>query len=134
MGIITNMFNGVNNKTVINGKTINVPSGASVSIIQDKIYIDGKPYEHNEELKEMKVTFAFEGELSDLRVSGSLNVSGDIKSKRIEAQSVNCDNIVGDVHAVNSVNCDDIEGNVSAGNSVICDDVTGNISAKRVIQ
>jgi hypothetical protein len=82
----------------INGK---VYSGNVVSIINGKVTIDGVP----------QTGEALSGVVR-------VEVTGDLKSLRTDANAVVTGNVLGDVDAGGSVNCGDVEGDIDAGGSV----------------
>lgn len=105
----TNIVQSSNGNITINGKTY---KGRSVSVNNNKVYIDGKRVD-DKELPSTILEIEVKGDLVELTADGS----------------VNCDNVKGDVKAGGSVNCDDVGGNVDAGGSVNCDDVRGSVNA-----
>lgn len=103
-------------RTTINGVEINVPSGASICIINNKVYINGEEYK-GEDLKEKEiVNVIINGEVGDISCSNSVEVHG---------------NVLGDIEAGNSVRVEgDAKGNIDCGNSVrIEGSHTGTIDA-----
>ena len=97
------------NRIVVNGKSINC-SGNNVSIINNKIFVDGK-------------------EITDEATKNcDVYIYGDVEN--IECQgSVNCNDVKGDIKAGGSVNCDDVGGNIICGGSVNCDEIKGSVNA-----
>lgn len=100
------------NRVTVNGKTYHVPSG-SISVVNDKVYVDGKLI--TEECEAKKIKIVIEG-----------NVTGSIKLESGEI-TVN-----GDCHDVHNVNGDikitgDVSGDVSTTNGdVSCRGICGN--------
>lgn len=123
-------------QVTINGKTY---QGNSVSVIDNRVYIDGKLVEiDGKPAKSLKSrVFGKDDRYLEVRVEGELmsltsdlsvtcqNVTGDVKS----GGSVSADDIRGNVDARGSVNADDIGGSVNAGGSVNCDDIGGSVRA-----
>lgn len=107
-----NMSSGYSNNTVIiNGKSISV-EGSNISVVNDKVYVDGKLIE--EGLSGI-VTIEFKGDLATLDSNGSIAVNG---------------NVEGDVDAGGSVTISgDVEGDVDSGGSVTCGSIKGNVDA-----
>lgn len=112
----------------VNGKTINVPSGRSVSVINGVVIVDGVRYgeqDFGKDILEIKVTEGTIENLTSDRSITCLNVSGNIIAKG----SVTCGNIGGNVDSTGSVTCDRINGSVRANGSVVCDNVGGDVTA-----
>lgn len=114
----------------VNGRSINIPDGANVSIINDVVIVNGKPWDGNEKLSGI-VRVEVQGSLMSLNVErGSVEVHGDVHG------NVNCGagakvdgNVKGSVDAGASVTCNDVGGDVDAGGSVKCGKVGGDIDA-----
>jgi hypothetical protein len=93
---------------IINGRSY---SGSSVSIINGRVTIDGKPQEE--------------------AVSGVVEVritEGSPVSVQSDA-TVRCLDVAGDVHAGMEVHCGSVGGNVRAGMGITCGDVSGDVTA-----
>jgi hypothetical protein len=102
------------NQIIINGKSINV-QGNNISVINDKVYVDGKLVESG---LSGRVEISFKGDLANLKTDGSATVHGDVRRDVIASGSVKCHNVEGDVDASGSVNCGKIGGNVRASGSI----------------
>ena len=112
-------------KITINGVTIEIPDGASVSINNGDVIVNGKKSDFAKINSEVRVDV--HGNVGDLKVDkGSVNC-GNVNQSVNAGGSVNAENIGGNVSAGGSVNADDIGGNVSAGGSVVCDSVGGQV-------
>lgn len=99
-------------KVQINGKTYNIPEGARVDILNNKVLVDGQVLPSDDvQISEIVIT----GNTGPIRTDASVRVDGTI---------------VGNVSAKGSVQCDDIKGDVEAGGSVHAKDISGNVSAK----
>lgn len=121
------------NSTVnANGQTFRV-RGSSISIINNKIIIDGKPLE--ETLTGRNITVIVEGDcrevdtVGDVEIhgncgsvdcGGSCHVSGDVEGSIDTGGSVTCGNVTGNIDAGGSVTCGDVDGDIDAGGSVRC--------------
>lgn len=114
----------------INGKTVTIPDGKSVSIVNNKIFVDGVEFKTDKGTVE-GLTIIVQGNVEKLEVKSDnqITIQGNISGDAEIEGSLNCDSIGGNVSAGGSVNCDDIKGNVSAGGSVNCDDIGGSCSA-----
>jgi hypothetical protein len=95
---------------IVNGKKYEV-EGSNISIVNNKIYSDGKLV-NKEEIN-----------------ANSIIIEGNVENIETDL-SVSCNNVKGDIKAGGSINCDNVGGNVTAGGSVNCDKVKGNINAK----
>ena len=103
------------NTVVINGKPISV-AGNNISVINDKVYVDGKLVEEG---LVGHVTVEFKGDLANLEVGGAVNVIGNVQGYIDAGGSVSISgNVSGNVDAAGSVTCSDIKGDVDAGGSV----------------
>jgi autotransporter translocation and assembly factor TamB len=91
----------------INGKSITV-SGNNISVVNNKIYVDGKLIDEPE-TREVQIEFI--GDLASLECNDCI-VKGDVKGD-VEANNVNCQNVHGDIDA-NVVNCNNVTGKVKA--------------------
>lgn len=111
----------------INGKSYNIPDGKSISVVDNRLYVDGVPY--GESLPSPRVEIVWTGPLASLSVdNGSVEcgaVEGDVRAKG----SVNSGKVNGSVIAGGSVKCDDVAGDVKAGGSISCGNVGGQASA-----
>lgn len=102
-------------KVTLNGTTVEVPDGASVQVVNNRVLVDGREV--------LCVTgtrldvVIHEGTVRELRADGSVQaqqVSGSVKA----GGSVTCGNVGGDVKAGGSVKCGDVTGSIDAGGSV----------------
>lgn len=97
----------------VNGKTITVPSGHSVSVTNGVVLVDGVRYGDEDFAKNVLEIKIAEGDLVDVFTD----------------KSVSCSNVTGGVVAGGSVSCGGVGGNVKAGGSVSCGRVWGSVSA-----
>lgn len=104
----------------IGGKVIH-HTGGSVSIVGDKVYIDGVERTGDEPLTGVVEVRIIEGSIGSLHSDNAVIVDRGVT-------------IAGNVEAGNSVTCGDVQGNVKAGNSVNCGDVGGDVSAGNSIR
>ncbi len=132
------------NEININGKIYNVPYGASVSISNDIVYVNGVPLETEKLSGIVKIDVA--GTLVNLRVDrgdvevhgyvqndlhcgGSATIRGNVGGKVYAGGSVTCNDVGGKVDAGGSVTCGNVTENVDAGGSIKCGDVGGKANA-----
>lgn len=102
------------NTIVINGKRIAV-SGNNITVINDQVLVDGKVVETGlSGIVEVK----FEGDLANLRCSGSATVNGEVKGNVEAGGSIKCSNVGKSVDAGGSVSCGNVGGDIDAGGSV----------------
>ena len=101
----------------VNGKTIRV-QGNNISIINDKIIVDGTPL--NEALDQPNITVIVEGDCKILSASGNVEVRGNAGSIDCRGSCHVDGNVTGNVDASGSVTCGDVGGNIDASGSVRC--------------
>lgn len=118
-----NIFSKGNNQSInmsngsvsVNGKTINVPNGANVSVINGQVYVDGK----------------LQDDFSDNQIN--LIINGDINNLTTDC-SVTCKTVNGDIKAGSYVKCDNVGGNVNSGSYVKADVIKGSAKAGSYIK
>ena len=117
------------NKVSINGKTYTAPDGCSISVVNNKVYIDGKLTEDFSDWKEKNIEINVEGNCNELRTDagnvtikgnvegdvktdcGNINISGDVKGDvESDCGNINASNILGKVET----DC----GNISTGSFI----------------
>lgn len=104
----------------INGKRINVPNGANVSIRNNVVYINGERWEDSEngQFKET-VHLNVEGNLINLSTDGSATVNGNITGNLSTGGSGTISGSVGgNVAAGGSIRCGTVHGSAMAGGSI----------------
>jgi hypothetical protein len=111
---------------IINGKRMNV-SGNNISVINNKVYVNGKLVT-DEDAKE-PVKLIIEGDVMSIQADGDVDIVGNVSNSVKAGGSVSCNNVNGDVKASGSVHCGDVTGNVDASGSVHCGDVGGSVDA-----
>lgn len=116
------------NTTVqINGKTYNLPSG-NISVIDNKIYCDGKLVENCNEIKDKVISIKITGD--NCHVSCA---SGDII---INGSAVNAETQSGDISITGNVDgtCRTVSGDITVKGDIHgdCHTVSGDITAKRI--
>ena len=99
----------------VNGKTIHV-KGNNISIIDDRIIVDGKPLEESMDTK--NITVIVEGNCNRLDTCGSVEVRGDCHYVDCGGSCKIAGNVTGDVDANGSVSCCDVGGNINACGTV----------------
>lgn len=112
----------------INGRTIQVPDGVSVSIINDVLYVNGNKFEgEGYESKYFKIEVI--GGLASLKVErGDVVVHGN--AGNVDAGgNVTVSENTETIDAGGNITCGNVSGNVDAGGNIICGNVSGNIDA-----
>ena len=116
------------NKVNINGKTYTAPDGCSVSVINNKVYFNGKLAEDFNDWKEKNIEIKVEGNCKEVKAdagnitvegnvegdassdAGNITVRGDIKGNA----NTDCGNING---ASKLCNC---ESSINSSNVTVC--------------
>lgn len=116
-------------KVTVNGTTVEVPDGASVSVVNNEIIVNGCKVDSAVFSNELKIIV--EGGLINLKTDrGSITVNGDVKGNVDAGGSATITGSVGGkVDASGSVSCGDVKGNVDASGSVKCGNVGGSVDA-----
>jgi len=118
------------NRCVINGVSIEVPPGSSVSVVNDVIYVNGSPYDGKEGKASGIVKIEIHGDPLNVKAEhGDIEVHGNVQGDAEAAGSVRCQQVGQNATAGGSIHADDVGGNASAGGSVKCGSVGGNITA-----
>lgn len=118
-------FNKMNfssgNQMQINGVMINVPSNASVSVINGQLYVNGKKYDGEELENKQVVHVTLQGDIKDIDCVGSVTVNGSVNGSIECGGSVTVDGSVD-----GSIDCGgsctvlgNHQGRIDAGGSVI---------------
>ena len=118
------------NSIKINGKRISVPDGHSLSIINGVVFVDGKRYSEDEDVKQVNIVI--EGSCGSLKVDNCehIEVHGDVNGTVDTGGAVTVKGSVGgDVDAGGSVSCGDVDGDVDAGGAVHCGNISGYVDA-----
>ena len=101
----------------VNGKTIRV-SGNNISIINDKILVDGKPL--NEAMDAKNITVIVEGNCNKLEAAGHVEIKGNCGSVDCSGSCTVHGDVTGNVDASGSVTCGNVGGDIDASGSVRC--------------
>lgn len=105
-------------KVIVNGMEFDISDGASVSVINGEVLINGRAAVDID--KAARVTI----EIRDSTVGvvradrGDVTVTGDVMGSVQAGTGVTCGNVGGDVRAGTSVTCGAVAGSVKAGVSV----------------
>lgn len=111
------------NTVNINGKTYTAPDGVSVSVINGKVYFNGKLQEDFKDCKEKKIEIIIEGNCKEIKCdTGNITVKGNVEGN-ITADTGNID-VKGDIRGNVTTDCGNIRshhifGNVSTDIGII---------------
>ena len=111
------------NTVNINGKTYTAPDNASVSVINGKVYFNGKLQEDFKNWKDKKIEIIIEGNCKDIKCdTGNITVKGNVEGN-ITADTGNID-VKGDIRGNVTTDCGNIRshhifGNVSTDIGII---------------
>ena len=117
-------------RITVNGKTISVPNGTDINVVNNVVYINGVKQKISDSTKE--ITIVVEGNIEgDLRVdNASVKVKGNVAGSVDSGGSCTVDGFVGqNINAGGSIRCGEVKGNADAGGSIRCGSVGGNASA-----
>ena len=118
----------------INGKTYNAPDGCSVSVINNKVYFNGKLAEDFNDWKEKNIEIKVEGNCKEVKAdAGNINIKGNVEG------NVNTDagniSIEGDVIGNVTADCGNISANhISGSVSTECGNIGHNSIFSKIIQ
>lgn len=116
-------------QVTVNGKSYNVPNGASINVVNNTLYVNGEKYE-GQGYEDKKFEITVTGGLANLKVErGDVTVHGNVEGTVDAGGSVTCQDVAGKVDAGGSVTCGDVGGDVDAGGSVRCGNVGGDVDA-----
>ena len=103
-------------KTIINGVEYDVPSGASISVTNGRVYINGQEVnKDNNAVKEINITII--GNVEKAKVGNNLTVEGNIQNAEA-GNNIIADKIMGNASAGNNIKTEEIHGNAKAGNNI----------------
>jgi len=115
------------NKVIINGKTYTAPDGCSISVINNKAYVNGKLLENFNDWKEKNIEIKVEGNCKEVKADvGNITISGNVEGNA----SSDAGNITirGDVKGNAKTDCGNIKAHHIFGNaSTDCGNVNGNM-------
>lgn len=117
----------------VNGKRYDFADGASISIINDKVYCNGKVVIDTNEIKDKVINITIKGNVEKASTnSGSLEIKGDVGSAQSSSGNISIDgNVSGDVSTSSGdIKCGDIlNGNVKTmSGDVTCGGINGDVS------
>ena len=103
----------------VNGLIVEVPDGSSISIVNNKLYVNGLEWEGDDGRLTGVVRVELSGYIKEVKTDVSLHVYGDVQGGAEAGGSIQCGNITGHVRAGGSVTCKDVGGNINAVGSVM---------------
>lgn len=107
------------NSVTVNGISINVPNGSSISVINNQVYIDGVLSKGGEPVNNI-LKIEVHGDITLNQCDGNLHVLGNIRGPVSVDGNLQCSGqINGDVRADGNVICGKISGFVKAGGNII---------------
>ena len=113
------------NKVSINGKTYTAPDGVSVSVINNKVYFNGKLAEDFNNWKEKNIEIKVEGNCKEVKAdAGNITVEGNVEGDA----SSDAGNITvrGDIKGNAKTDCGNIKAHHIFGNaSTDCGNING---------
>ena len=114
------------NKVTVNGKTYTAPDGCSVSVINNKVYFNGKLAEDFNDWKEKNIEIKVEDNCAEVKTdTGDITVEGNVDGN--VSSNVGDIKVRGDVKGNVSTNCGDISSHHIFGNSSTnCGDTIGD--------
>lgn len=107
-----------------------IGDGQTIDIINGSVIINGQ---HVADVNGRKIEIVIQPNavVKSIQSDVAVNVRGDVKGN-VTANTINCNDVSGNVTSKQNVNCDDVRGNVEAGGNVNCDNVRGSVKAQRV--
>ena len=115
------------NKVNINGRTYTAPDGCSVSVINNKVYFNGKLAEDFNDWKEKNIEIKIEGNCTEVKAdAGNITIEGNVEGDASsDAGNIK---IRGDVKGNAKTDCGNISAHHIFGNAnTDCGNVNGNI-------
>jgi phage baseplate assembly protein gpV len=121
------------NKVNINGRTYTAPDGCSVSVINNKVYFNGKLAENFNDWKEKNIEIKIEGNCAEVKAdAGNINIKGNVEGN-VNADAGNI-SIEGDVKGNVTADCGNISANhISGSVSTDCGNIGSNNFISRII-
>lgn len=112
------------NVVTVNGKTYNLPNG-NVSVIGNKVYLNGKLVEDCNEIKEKEITIIIQGDNNTVSLdAGNITVKGNANDVSVQSGDIE---IGGDANDVTTMSGDiEVFGN-ARGN---CHSISGDVRVK----
>ena len=111
------------NTVIVNGKILNLPDG-NISVVNDKVYVNGKLI--TDENSSKKINIVINGSVNgDIKTDcGDIKISGNCNNVQSTSGDIECRDINGNVQTTSGdIKCNTIHGNVKT--------VSGDISTRK---
>ena len=112
------------NTTIVNGRRYDCPDGANVSVINNKMYVNGQPVDDFSN-DEKNIEIIINGNVDEVKTdTGNITVNGNISGDA----TTDCGNITvgGDIRGNVKTDCGNVSANGIAGKcSTDCGNITG---------
>ena len=104
------------NKVTINGKTYTAPDGCSVSVVNNKVYFNGKLAEDFNNWKNKNIEIKIEGDCKDVNTdAGNITVNGNVEGNATsDAGNIN---VKGNVQGDAWTDCGNVKAHHIFGNA-----------------
>lgn len=118
----------------INGRTYSAPDGVSVSVINNKVYFNGKLQENFTNWKEKNIEIIVCGNCKEVKAdAGNINIKGNVEGN-VSADAGNI-SIEGDVRGNVTADCGNISANhISGSVSTDCGNIGKNSIFSKIIE
>lgn len=118
----------------INGRTYSAPDGVSVSVINNKVYFNGKLQEDFNNWKEKNIEIIVCGDCKEVKAdAGNISIKGNVEGN-VNADTGNI-SIEGDVKGNVTADCGNISANHISGDvSTDCGNIGHNSFFNKIIQ
>ena len=122
------------NTVNVNGKNYEVPNGCNVSVINGKVYFNGKLSDYFKNYNDKKIEIIIVGDCEEVKVdAGNVTVKGNVKGNvNVDAGNIS---VEGDIRGNVTADCGNISANYIAGNvSTDCGNIGKNSIFSKIIQ
>ena len=113
--------------TVVIGNRVIQTSGGSVSIINNRVYVDGVEISDGETKSPVKLII--EGDAMKVSTEGEVEVHGNVLGELEAGGNVTCGDTGATVKAGGNVTCGNVTGDVKASGNVTCGNIKGSAKA-----
>ena len=113
---------------VVNGRRYDIPNGASVSISNGVVKVNGKELD-DEARGGQPCEVHIQGDIGELRCDGDAHIDGNVTGDVDAGGSVECHNVGKSVDAGGIISCANVSGDVDAGGSVNASGIHGDVDA-----
>ena len=134
--IIKRFFKGEGGEiTLINGINKASFNGYTLSIINDKIYIDDKLIDNvSPFLQEKVINITISGNVNVVSINGNITVNGNVNGDVESGGDIIVNgNVSGDVNSNANTECGDVAGDVNTKGNITCKNIEGNIECSNLV-